>query len=261
MRILVTGDVYRHGQQLNIQRLYDQVAHHLAPLGSVECGNEEAMPWLDWLGGYEDRSIPTDGSDLVVAFELPSTWMMTVPWIDVRMHPLRFDGVRWSVRSNVPGVAEVVRGMARFPAKRPSAAEKTVADCCFTCQVPFDASLIYNGRMIQPGDVMPAIMEFAAPLERLLVVPHPADPFDVWGRAILEAVPNAVRAEGTAYDTMARCGRMLTVSSSTGFEAPYFDCIPRFLAEPPAVSDPVDVESAELWAGIVEALAGEPVHA
>jgi hypothetical protein len=56
MRILITGDINRPGQDLNILRLYQRLAMPLREAFGcdVHCHTADPLPFGDWVAGYED---------------------------------------------------------------------------------------------------------------------------------------------------------------------------------------------------------------
>ena len=157
------------------------------------------------------------------------------------------------MRSNIPGVSDAVsaHGVTLEP---PEAEVRADGPACFTCQVSWDATLVRGGRFIRPEDVIERIRAVAAAHDDFLVVPHPVEVENVWANAILRHVPKAKLSPEPAYPTMARSRKVLTVTSSTGFEAPYFGCEAEFLSQPPEVSCPVRIDNRELWTSIAESL-------
>jgi len=249
--IVISGDIYRRGQDHNINQLAAFVTPYLERW-KPRVVPTRPLPWLTWLerfdvGPYEFNA------DILIGFELPPGAKRHPAWIDVRIHPLRFAGRFWSVRSNIPGVSDAVAAHEVRLEPR-EAAPKVDGLACFTCQVSWDATLVRGGKFIRPEDVIERIRAVAAGSSEFLVVPHPVEIENVWANAILTHVPKAKLSPSLAYPTMARSQRLLTVTSSTGFEAPYFGCDAEFLSQPPEVSCPVRIDSRELWASIAESL-------
>ena len=248
---MISGDIYRRGQDHNINQLAAVVAPYLEQW-EPRVVLPRPLPWLAWLDRF-DAGPYEFGADVLIGFELPPAARRHPAWIDVRLHPLRFAGRFWSVRSNIPGVNEAVaaHGVEIEP---PAAEAKVEGLSCFTCQVSWDASLVRGGRFIRPEDVIQRIRAVAANSREFLIVPHPVEPDSVWADAILALIPKAKLSPEPAYPTMAKSSRLVTVTSSTGFEAPYFGCEAEFLSEPPEFSCPVRTDSRELWASIVKVL-------
>lgn len=249
--MVISGDIYRRGQDHNINQLAAFVAPYLEQW-KPRVMLTRPLPWLAWLERFDAGPYEIN-ADILIGFELPPAAKRHPAWIDVRLHPLRFAGRFWSVRSNIPGVSDAVAAH-EIKLEPPEAKNKIEGRGCFTCQVSWDASLVRGGKFIRPEDVIERIRAVAANYSDFLVIPHPVETENVWAKAILKYVPKSKLSPMLAYPTMARSHKLLTVTSSTGFEAPYFGCEAEFLSEPPEVSCPVRIDNRELWASIAESL-------
>lgn len=248
---MVSGDIYRRGQDHNINQLAEVVVPCLERW-KPRVMLTRPLPWLAWLERFDAGPYEFD-ADILIGFELPPAAKRHPAWIEVRLHPLRFAGRFWSVCSNIPGVSDVVAAH-EVKVEPPGAEPKVEGLACFTCQVSWDSALVRGGRFIHPEDVIERVRAVAAAHDEFLVVPHPVEVENVWANAILRHVPKSKLSPELAYPTMARASKLLTVTSSTGFEAPYFGCEAEFLSQPPEVSGPVRIDNRELWASISEIL-------
>jgi hypothetical protein len=236
MKILVTGDIYRAGQTTNIERLASMLSVQ------AETMTGTGLPFMDWLDRQQWGPYPFRGYDLVVGFELP-VWVrdQAYPWIDVRRHPLRFDSRDlWSVMSNRDAIGVVVEAHGVTVEPRSLPREPATGEAAFMCQTVCDVAMLDGTRVIRPDDVLPAVIEFARRFRVLHVVPHPAEKSTVWPDAVRRAVPNAALAWAGAYDVMHWTDEILTISSSTGVEAPYFGARTNWIKGPMPHSQPVE---------------------
>lgn len=268
MRCVITGDVLRPGQDQNILRLYAYVAPFVADAFGEwpELRIGEPIDHQEWIRTYESGPYPVTTDDLVIGFELPPCAKRSLPrWVDVRVHPLRFLGVRghagwdlFGIRSNIAGIEEAAARVAVNVPRPNFKAVRALRDAAvFTCQVHNDASMIRDGRLLTPADVWPQLIRWASRFGRVVVCPHPAEPEGPWPTILLRDLPHAQRAEVSTYQALASVEEMCTVSSSTGIEAPYFGCRPTFLYRPPDAPPPIRLATPELWREIAAAVTRE----
>lgn len=253
MRIAVTGSLFRPGQEGNISWLYAAIKRYLP--GAVVV-RSNPLPWQEWLQhrtrGGENYQRIFGCFDLVVGFELPPALKQVCPrWVEVRRHPYRWSDPVWCVRASFPLATQAV------PLPLPTAAPVKwgPGDTCFTTQVVSDVSMLHSdeSRLLTPEELMPEMMDVLKEYEVVWVVPHPLDPHGPWVTSLLP-LPNTKLWMGTAYEAMAASRTMHTISSSTGYEAPFFDCIPYFFRKPAdGYGEPVDISDPLLWKGVLEA--------
>lgn len=257
MRIVIAGDVQRPGQEINILRLFARLARVFLDLtGELpDVVTGPPLEWPRWLQGYEAGAFPALGGDdtLVVGFELPPCAKRHLPaWVDVRLHPIRFAGELYGIRSNLPHVDAVVAAhQVAVEGPGPSPVDATrYTEAVFCLQVHSDASLISGGRLVGWADVREQALRWAAPFERIHLIRHPLEPRSPWIAPMLAEL-RAVLCPLSAYEAMARHSHMATASSSTGVEAPHFGCEPTFLLRRPDAPPPVHLDDRELWREIL----------
>lgn len=262
MRIVLTGDTFRPGQQRNIAHLARTVGPALDPRIPFEVHLGHPLEFDAWVEGYFTNRMHMP-ERLVIGFELPPGFRFSLEhWIDIRVHPLRFlPKRRWSVEASDSMRGAIDRAVGQHcvwverPAVKPIEVGESTA--CLTLQVQHDAALIGKDGLLQPADVMPELRAFAERFDRLLVVPHPEQPHNDWRDAVLEQIPNAEPTLFPAYTVMSSVREMVTVSSSTGFEAPWMGprpgCRPTVLRPPWwQPSAPIDITSRAFWAAVLE---------
>lgn len=148
-RIVVTGDIFRTGQnnngpgvqKINIEWLYQLILPSLEMLANLPVrplyyvGGQNCLAtriykargldlsFESWVSLYESQPSPRDlaifheqlGDALVIGFELPEFTrealdVLDIPYVDFTIHPVRFmDDLIFGVRSNVSGLAEVLQ--------------------------------------------------------------------------------------------------------------------------------------------------------
>ena len=253
MKVLITGDVNREGQWHNVQRLWEQVRQPLEQVGAtVEV--EFPRPRSDWVAGYDAGpfELRTD-ADLVIGFELPpSAKKSLAKWIDVRIHPIRWGQVGWSLGSNLALGALPAEEVPQFPSVAPMKLN-VERDALFTCQVHTDAAMIRDGKFATFEDVAAELTEYAKRFDRLLISPHPAELNGPWVTKARERVPNAIIVDIPTYQLIAAVEHVCTYTSSTGIEAQACGKTVRFLGRAPHSGPFYDVSRADVWAAVVSA--------
>jgi hypothetical protein len=257
MRPVITGDVNRPGQHINILALYarinDAVRCSFEITPRLELGTP--LEFNDWVAAFEAGTFPVDG-DVLIGFELPPCAKIDRNWIDIRRHPIRFADEFYSITSNIDAVSRAAWGYQRTIPRPRALAVKSAHILILTLQVHNDASLLRGGRFLRPWDVIVPLREWANVTQRVEIVPHPLEPVSPWFDYLLDSLPNAVVVEPGAYPAMARSWQMLTVSSSTGVEAPHFDCAAHFLWREPEHGPPVNIDNFDMWKAIARACVG-----
>lgn len=260
-RIVITGDILRPGQDGNICFLWAALAGLVsATFGTrAELVRGRPLAWDEWLlaqrDGAESYGAAWEGADLVIGFELPPAAKEAAPaWIDIRRHPFRFDqtDVAFSFNTSFGGRVFSAQPM-RFELPRVKASLGLSEDIAIMLQVASDASLIKAGgvTLYQPADLTEDFAKVCHE-QAVWIVPHPQEPHGAWREALLRAIPRAKVWAGTAYEAMTSMKRMVTISSSTGFEAAWFGCAATFLKQPEAPSHPYELRSPALWRELAE---------
>lgn len=261
-RILITGDVLRPGQEGNIAflwaALHDRVTETFGVVPELVTGRP--LGWHEWcqarIHGTHLYRQAWGYADLVIGFELPPAARgAVIHSINLRRHPLRFDArhvpfsvtTSWDMELTSPPLA------LRVPVV--SAVQDVAAadDCAIMLQVASDAALLDGTKLLEPHELAEEMIRACAPHDRVWLVPHPQEPDTPWRNVLQRVLPAAKVGRqvavwpGTAYEAMATMRHMVTVSSSTGFEAPFFGCKPTFLRLPPPPSAPYDLRDRKLW--------------
>jgi hypothetical protein len=101
------------------------------------------------------------------------------------------------------------------------------------CQVHSDAALIYKDRLVNP---------LSFEIEKISwIVPHPLEPDGPFVEQLVNLFPKAYVTNEPAYSLMPKVEKVVTISSSTGYEAPLFGCKVKFLMKPRIFSSPKDL--------------------
>lgn len=263
MRIAVSGEFLRPGQVGNIRWLHTLLSAVLPQQQLHMVLGVQYSPWtydawargrIDAVDNYREG---LGGFDLVIGFELEwAARRACKEWVNIHRHPFRWSNAltTWSVQASFP-FEEVPLEITPPLLTRP---KRGVEEVCFTAQVSSDASMLErDGPLpITPQRSIAGIWDLVKHYKRLHVVPHPCEQSGPWVAALL-GLPNAVPWEGTAYEAMEEMQNMYTVTSSTGFEAPFFRCEPHFIYPPPTFSQPMDITDRALWANILRSAAKE----
>ena len=259
MKIALTVDPLRPGQDQNLPWFAAIVAPLLG--GDVRAVAPQAADWHDWLvARFSDRLGYADAigeCDLIVGFELPPAVREgATPWIDVRRHPKCYDPARVGFSIRASFATEEALALAEAPAPRlPFIApvEGVRLDTVFALQVRGDAQmLVPPGRLVVADDVIPALKALAEE-SVLWLAPHPQDPATDWIGAIQDAIPGAEVWRRGTYAAMASMRRLVTWTSSCGFEAPDFGCNATFLGKPfPFSHGFYPLDCAENWRALLD---------
>lgn len=264
MKIVITGDFLRPGQEGNIAFFWAAISRNVRAHFEVEPELVTGRPltWDQWRHArLESPNLyrqAWEGADLIIGFELPPALRVRAaqPWINIRRHPLRFDARQvpfsftTSFTTSFMGTAEMEAAplQLQIPRLTPIQGVAAADDIAIMLQVSSDAALLEGTELLKPGQLW---LEFSDVVRhnRVWLVPHPQEPHNEWRQMLACSLAPLVAVwPGTAYEAMATMKRMVTVSSSTGFEAPYFGCTPIFLRPPAPPSAPYDLRDAKLWA-------------
>jgi hypothetical protein len=259
-RLIITGDVARYGQDINVRRLFELAA----PAIERACGRRPGL-WFggpvsdaEWMARYEAGPYEVPGIDdaIVIGFELPPCAKRSCPrWIDVRLHPYRFAGEMHSVVSNIPGVAEAVARHAVAVQPTIVVVDRDRSLGVVALQCSNDAAILREGRMLSLADFAEPLKAWASRSQRIVIAPHPSEPESPWTREALEMLPAATVAKPGIYAMLSRAARMACISSSCGVEAPLFGCEPTFLWRAPEHSPPVSLQDENLWRKVLRCTA------
>lgn len=231
--ILVTGDILRPDpvgaphQKHNIRRLSKWLRDYphevLAPTYATEMN--------EWVRTDEpnyplhDRYLVVNDYKLVIGWEMPRnliTYLESInkPYIDLNDHPLRFNGMKAGIHTNIPIPQELIY--------TPPALPKSVDGfrTLIIGQTAEDRSLIRNCNFAK-------LTDFKNRLEGLqdtFFRPHPLTPNYQVNE--MHKLGFDVLTEPT-YELLAsgRFNKVITISSSVGYEAKYFGVESEFLFE------------------------------
>lgn len=255
MDLVISGDVFRPGQEINILKLYARIndsvreAFGLTPRLDLGPG---PLPFEAWAKG--DNPYPVT-ADLVIGFELPwerqdlDSW-----WIDVRRHPIRFVGEYYSLVSNIPGLDEIIKPFEmpvhkedEFP--KFSTLKELPVTGAFALQVHNDASLLCTAydAFLAPWYYEEEILGWAASCDSIRICPHPQEPVSPWIPYLEYLLPEAVVREPGIYGHLRYCQKMIGISSSSCIEAPYFNCQPTTLFAVPTHGVPINLDDKIMW--------------
>lgn len=246
MRVAITGEFLRPGQEGNIAWLWEVLRRYFP---HPEIVTEEPLQFQDWVatrlldnGRYIRAFKPYD---LVVGFELHEGALACAKrYVNIRRHPFRWTGLpMWCIQTSFPVTLPQVGFL--LPSVKPVPGYEGV---CFTTQVGSDASMLHGTSFVTPGDVWPKVEEVARNTPTLWVCPHPLERDGFWVQSLL-LFPNAKLWPFSTYQALASLHHVYTISSSTGWEAPYFGCLPTFLhpGGPPTFGPPRDIGDPNLW--------------
>ncbi len=178
-----------------------------------------------------------------VGYELPP-WLrgllrsIEVPFIDLRLHPVRFlDDLLFAARASDPVTQAALLDMAESESEVIVTAGLREAMCHMISDatVPFDTLIVIGQRPLDCSqivdgmfyDALPHAAEIHAICTRyaaVLLKPHPLEP----AHSLLEIASGAPNVAGVVRDNIYRIlslpqiSAVLTVNSSTAYEAPYF---------------------------------------
>lgn len=238
-------------------RLAALVVPALSQVADVELWRPEPQPWMAYAAA-ETPGEPPEGTDLVVGFDLSPGFLNDTGyrWTDIRRHPIHFDGrTLWSlVDSWYDDVVDKIAAACAVEVAEPEPGR--LGECgsagLFAAQISFDQALMRGGRLLRPDDVMDGLRAFAHRFEVLYVAPHPGELSGPWVEAAL-SIPNAILSPWSTYDALRRVRDVAVVTSSVGFEAPYFGVRTTWLAAPPRISAPIErLDEVELWSAVLE---------
>jgi hypothetical protein len=205
-----------------------------------------------WALSYECPPASTELVDILIGrlqdrfcigYELPP-WLrhvlssLDVPHIDVRLHPVRFlDDLLFAVRASHPITQAALLAMAEPESAVVATAGLREAMCHMISEAtvppgtlivigqrPLDCSQIVDGGFF---DAIPRATEIHAICERyaaVLLKPHPLEP----EHSLLEVAARSANVAGVSHDNLYRLmslpqiAAVLTVNSSSAYEAPYF---------------------------------------
>jgi hypothetical protein len=231
------------------------------PIDAITANGSPALgKWLDalrppemahryWAGAYDNPPACAEplarrlNHRFCIGYELPP-WLrkllsaLDVPYIDLRLHPVRFlDDLLFAARASDPGTQRALLTMAEPEAEVIVTAGLREAMCHMISEAtvpantlivvgqrPLDCSQIVDGTFY---DALPHATEIHAICARyaaVLLKPHPLEPM----HSLLEIAAGAPNAAGVVRDNIYRLmslpqiAAILTVNSSTAYEAPYF---------------------------------------
>ncbi|GAA4252831.1 hypothetical protein GCM10022293_29040 [Azospirillum formosense] len=159
-----------------------------------------------------------------------------IPFIDVRVHPVRFLGdLVLSFHSNVPSIrrriekfrlsrdfiaAEVNYTRGRFANLDTDVEEEAIV---FFSQMSFDATTIHNGSFVTVGQHRETLRTLVGD-RPTWIKPHPNEPDSRITREWMEVFPTSRVTHSNTYHLLARSRSLhiITISSSTGCEAEFF---------------------------------------
>jgi hypothetical protein len=250
VKIAISGEFLRPGQDGNISWLYSTLWRMLVAKGhSTHFISGRPKSFFEWVAlrneGASEYCDAFGSFDLLIGFELSQAAKKAcTKWINIRRHPIRWGYPLWSVESSYPVNKGIPR--AKIP-PLPFRSQRTGWNwSCFTTQVSSDAALLGREGIIEPGHLLERIKEYTKCFEVLHVVPHPLEKEGPWVSALM-SLPNARLWTEGAYRALAVHNTCFTVSSSTGYEAPFFGCLPTFLLPPENFGEPRDISNPNLW--------------
>jgi hypothetical protein len=230
--------------------------------------------------------LPVTTRSLVIGFGLTpavSRYLheRDIAYLDVEIHPLRFGshlclGVRTNDALVRRALAEVevdveyfTLGAARLSARiaRNGADHVLTPDArvgLYVGQTAIDLSLVQNGALVTPADVVDQVAEWASDLDVVLLRPHPYAEQPDATLALSERLPNSqttklnTYALLTARNLQSVCG----ISSGALREAPFFtDADVRPLITPDRNNPDYLPPDAAEWLPVTEAIASHAVVA
>jgi hypothetical protein len=162
-----------------------------------------------------------------------------VPWLDVRIHPVRFlDDLLFAVRAAEPATqavllagavpeAEVIAtaGLCEAMGQFISEATVPVDTLIVVGQRPMDATQIVAGRFFDAIDVREHVVRICTGYRAVVLKPHPTGETH---SLLLTAAGSGANVLGVITDNLYRLlalpqvSAVLTVNSSVAYEAPYF---------------------------------------
>jgi hypothetical protein len=278
-RIVVTGDFLRlnangdASQSVNIKWLYHLIRPALQRVGAlpisvlVATGDERCFArqyyeisglppsldsWVKLFNVHPDTRALAAIHDrlhdaLVIAFELPegirsALDSLEIPYVDFTVHPARFlDDLLFGVRSNVPGLGEVLSEfvvfdeeislaaglamatLAKLPHVAPVAGFENVA--LFAGQTTDDKVLIRNGKLLESNEFLDQFSALCQSHSKVLVKPHPYAKDNPMVVALTRLFHNTELISTNFYHLLAQepITHVYSITSSTSIEAAYFD--------------------------------------
>lgn len=258
-RVLITGDIFRPNQWANLFWFWTAIHWHVQEAFKVVPEFKtmaKDTSFDEWLRLRDEPDVylkEYDNPDLLIAFELPPAIKRTkIPWIDIRLHPYRWDpkAILWSVQTSEDfDKRDLPTVFVRPPDPIPNSERSD--DVCFTLQMPHDAQLFRENTEYSPLDFVPTIKEIIGE-RRLQICPHPQATDSDWALQLLAAIPNSAIWWKGAYNAMATMRDMITLSSSTGFEAEHFGCKAHFLLSVDDPGPPRDIADVNLWLALAK---------
>ena len=213
------------------------------------------------------------GDSLVVGFEIPPsienylTWR-GIPLISATIHPVRFlDDIFLAIRSNIPAIQDklfgyridqnyirLMAGIQSASAARAQTLELKPNSALLVMQTWYDQTQIRNGEFVSCEYYLDEIARIASEHSELLVKEHPLAPNPAT-MLIQSVVPNLRMVTGNAYGFLAspEVTKLVTMSSSVGVEAPYFDIPTHFLLRRPMEQRITETDPPEGFIGIEDA--------
>jgi len=242
--ILITGDILRPDptgkphQRGNIIRLSDWLSKYdqelLVPFYPTEM-NEWVRTDEPNYPLHQNYEIIHDYK-LVVGWEMPRnliTYLESInkPYIDLNDHPLRFNGMKAGIHTNIPIPLDLIYKAPAYPVA--ATGYKTL----IIGQTAEDRSLIRNCSFAK-------LTDFKNKLELLkdaFYKPHPLAPnyqVNEMHKLGFDVVTDKT------YDLLAsgQYKKVITISSSVGYEAPYFGVESEFLFERDMVKTLIPME-------------------
>lgn len=218
---------------------------------------------------------------LVLGFELSPGFRAIlqsrgIAYVDFEVHPIRFmPDLMFCVNSNLEPLMtrletlciadECIRLQASLmrARQRKTGVWNGAPALLFTAQVARDRSMIQDSRMVSLADYADEFLAEASRHQLVVAKPHPLQPFDPPTREVLAQVPDLRLYEGNLYDLLAsgRVGKLITLSSSSGFEAPYFRIESHRMMHQGSITPPafgIDLFAASTWAWLLGADSSPP---
>lgn len=183
-------------------------------------------------------------NSIVVAFEIPEVLrsafnQLNIPFIDIIIHPVRFlDDIIFGIRTNELEISKllvkyiipeefivlqsgiVMAAMSRL--QRLSIKGRTAL---FAGQTADDKVLIKDGKFMKVHDFLDHFSAIASEYDNLLIKPHPysSEPFETISISRLFSKCNLVNKNFYYLMSHDNIEAVYSISSSTSFEAKYFE--------------------------------------
>jgi hypothetical protein len=193
--------------------------------------------------GLERALLPHLAGRFCLTYEAPPYLLrlldtIGVPWLDLRIHPVRFlDDLIFAVRAAHPETQAVLPALAvdesvvEATAGLRIAMAQLIADAALPAntlivagQRPLDVTQIVNGRFFDAAEHAAEIARRCAAHRAVVLKPHPAGDL----HSLLPVAARAPNCLGVVRDNLYRLlalrevAGVLTANSSVAYEAPYF---------------------------------------